>query len=157
MIELTNEQRRQLIDVQQVYAARMGAKKLSRGHFRWGKRSSGEYLLRASSGRERSFGPRSPETEERMAAHERARLTYRTTGKRLEAMARVNKALRLNRVPLIAAKVLRVLDDANLLGESLFVIGTNALFAYEMKAASCLKATLLQLETSTCCGMPATG
>ncbi|MGA7324645.1 MAG: GSU2403 family nucleotidyltransferase fold protein [Rhodomicrobium sp.] len=49
-------------------------------------------------------------------------------------MARVNRALRINRVPITAAKVLRALDEGNLLGEGLFVIGTNSMYAYEMKA-----------------------
>jgi hypothetical protein len=58
-------------------------------------------------------------------------------------MARVNRALRLNRVPLDAARVLRALDDAHLLGDDLFVIGTNALYAYEIQSGVLFDSSLL--------------
>jgi hypothetical protein len=134
MIELSNEQRRQIIDLSHVFSARRASKKLSSGHYRWVTKRGNEYLMRKYAGKERSLGRRSPETETIMEAHHGARETYRQSGARLEKMARVNRALRINRIPLTAAKVLRVLDDASLLGDSLFVIGTNAMYAFEMKA-----------------------
>jgi hypothetical protein len=134
MIEMSNEQRRQVIDLSHVFSARRASKKLSAGHYRWVNKRGHEYLMLKYGGKERSQGRRSPETEALMQEHLRARVAYRQSGSRLEKMARVNRALRINRVPLTAAKVLRVLDDANVLGESLFVIGTNAMYAFEMKA-----------------------
>ena len=134
MIELSNEQRRQIIDLAHVFSARRNARKNSQGHYRWVTKRGNVYLMRKYGGSERSLGAKSPETETIMNHHQRARLTYRESGARLERMARVNRALRINRVPVIAAKVLRALDDAGLLGDGLFVIGTNAMYGYEMKA-----------------------
>jgi hypothetical protein len=132
--ELTNEQRRQLIDVQQVYAAWHSSRDAAHGHMRWLKRRGIEYLHHKIGQHERSLGPRSEKTEHRYEEHKAARERVKRTGGRLETMARVNRALRLNRVPLDAARVLRALDDARLLGDDLFVIGTNALYAYEIEA-----------------------
>ena len=134
MIELSNEQRRQIIDLSHVFSAWRGARKDSQGHYRWVTKRGNAYLMRKYGGNERSLGRKSPETEAIMDRHQRARLTYRQSNARLEKMARVNRALRLNRVPLPGAKVLRALDDAALLGDGLFVIGTNAMYGYEMKA-----------------------
>jgi hypothetical protein len=134
MIELSNEQRRQIIDLSHVASARRSAAKLSQGHYRWVTKRGNVYLMRKQGGSERSLGRKSPETEALMEGHQRARLAYRQSGARLEKMARVNRALRINRVPATAAKVLRALDEAGLLGDGLFVIGTNAMYGYEMKA-----------------------
>lgn len=134
MIELSNEQRRQIIDLSHVFSARRAARRNSEGHYRWVNKRGNVYLMRKYGGRERSLGRKSPETQAIMDDHQRARLTYRQSSARLENMARVNRALRINRVPITAAKVLRALDDAGLLGDGLFVIGTNAMYGYEMKA-----------------------
>jgi len=40
----------------------------------------------------------------------------------------------LGRVPVIAARILRECDKAGLLGEHLMIVGTNAMFAYEVAA-----------------------
>jgi len=140
--ELSNEQRRQLIDVEQVFTAwRDDRNRFEHGYraiMKWGKRPNGEYLLRTDGVSNRSLGPRSPETERIKADYDAARKALKTGQKkawaRLEEMARVNKALRLARVPRIAARILREVDDAGLLGTALHVVGTNSLFAYEMKA-----------------------
>lgn len=54
------------------------------------------------------------------------------SGKRLERMANVNKALRLGRLRRIVAKILRELDSKGLLGTHVILVGTNALHAFEM-------------------------
>jgi hypothetical protein len=46
----------------------------------------------------------------------------------------VNRALRLGRVPFLAAKIIRAIDDAGLLGEGIRIAGTNAIYAYEAAA-----------------------
>ncbi|MGB9163934.1 MAG: hypothetical protein WCC41_05720 [Rhodomicrobium sp.] len=48
---------------------------------------------------------------------------------RLKAKARVNRALRLNRVPATETRILNALDREGLPGKQIFVVGTNALFA----------------------------
>lgn len=143
MHDLSLEQSRQLIDVAQIFASQREARKLSVGHYRWKKQRGHEYLAHDYQGRERSLGRRSPETEAIMDNHKQARERYRATTARLKGMARVNKALRLNRVELTAAKVLRALDNADMLSKGLFVIGTNALYAYEMAAAVLLESQVL--------------
>jgi hypothetical protein len=52
---------------------------------------------------------------------------------RLQEQARLNKALRINRVPRVIAKVLRELDAAGL-HDDFTVIGTQALYGYEAAA-----------------------
>jgi hypothetical protein len=52
---------------------------------------------------------------------------------KIQEQARLNKALRLNRVPNVIARVLRELDNAGL-REDFTVIGTQALYAYEATA-----------------------
>lgn len=150
-MELSNEQRRQVIDTEQVFTAyRNDGIRFNRSHvgiMAWEKRSSGEYLVRRASGANRSLGPRSSETERIKAEYDANRKELKASLKklwaRLEEMARVNKALRINRVPKIAARILREMDDAGLLGNALHVVGTNSLFAYEMRAGVLLSSDML--------------
>jgi hypothetical protein len=65
-------------------------------------------------------------SEGRVAAQERLKLIT----EKIQEQARLNKALRLNRVPRVVARVLRELDRAGL-HDSFTVIGTQALYAYE--------------------------
>jgi hypothetical protein len=106
-------------------------------------RKGAEYLYRKYGKLERSLGRRSPATEAIMNEQSRIRNRLRQTGARLKTMARVNGALYLNRVPRDAAMVLRELDSTRLLGKHLFVIGTHALYAYEMKAGVLFESSLL--------------
>jgi hypothetical protein len=69
-------------------------------------------------------------------------------------MARVNKALRINRAPKIAARILLEMDDAGLLGTALHVVGTNSLFAYEMRAGVLLSSDMLSTGTPISCSTP---
>lgn len=143
---MSNEQRRQLIDIQQVYAPFREAERQFlhsydgkyAGSMRWVKRNGTEYLYRKIRNVEKSLGPKSPETERIKADYIRQRSALRvrlnTLRERLEAMAPVNKALRLNRVPSIAAKIISALSDTGLLGKHLVVVGTNSLYAYEARA-----------------------
>ncbi len=133
--ELNNDQRRQFIDVAGTFAAwRDASRRASRGSLRWVTRKGADYLYRKTGKSERSLGRRSAETEAIVAEHNLNRERRKRTSARLKAMARVNRALYLNRVPKDAALILRELDAAGVLGKHLFVIGTNALYAYEMKA-----------------------
>jgi len=98
LTELTNEQRRQLIDVVQVFAYwRQADRTAVSGSLL--SRKGAEYLYRKSGKSERSLGRRSPATEDIMNEHNRIRNRLRQTGARLKTMARVNRALYLNRVP----------------------------------------------------------
>src|SRR5215207_1144339 len=115
LAELTNEQRRQLIDVVQAFAAwRNAARKAVPGSLRWVTRKGMEYLYRKSGKSERSLGRRSRATEAIVGEHNQLKTRLRQTGARLKAMARVNRALYLNRVPRDAALILHELDTAGL-------------------------------------------
>jgi hypothetical protein len=140
--ELRGEQRRQLIDTQQVFdtwrQAHREANHRFAGSMRWGERNGTDYLLRKIGQSERSLGPRSVETERAYEAFAsgRAENQDRLAGltNRLDELAPVNRALGLGRVPVIAARILRECDEAGLLGEHLTIVGTNALYAYEAAA-----------------------
>jgi hypothetical protein len=140
--ELRGEQRRQLIDTQQVFdtwrQANQEAKRRFAGSMRWGERSGTEYLLRKTGQTETSLGRRSVETERAYEAFAKGRAENqdRLQGltKRLEELAPVNRAMGLGRVPVIAARILRECDEAGLLGEHLTIVGTNALYGYEAAA-----------------------
>jgi hypothetical protein len=139
---LSGEKRRQLIDTQQAYGAWRDAKRESShrfvGSMRWGPRDGKEYLLRKIGKSETSLGPRNKETEAAYEAFVRGRdeNNDRLTGlsARIDELAPLNVAMGLGRVPNIAGRILRACDEHELLGEQLVVVGTNALFAYEVQA-----------------------
>ena len=67
----------------------------------------------------------------RQVAKERLKLIT----EKIQEQARLNKALRLNRVSRVVARVLRELDQAGL-HDSFTVIGTQALYAYEAEGGA---------------------
>ena len=105
---------------------------------RWAERSGTEYLLRKIGKAETSVGPRTKETEETYQAFLKGRAENKDklTGlaARIDELAPLNVAMGLGRVPRIAARILRACDEQGLLGEHLIVVGTNALYAYEVMA-----------------------
>ncbi|RWI16763.1 GSU2403 family nucleotidyltransferase fold protein [Mesorhizobium sp.] len=52
----------------------------------------------------------------------------------MERQSAINRALRLGRVPLLAARIIRTIDDAGILGKGIRIAGTNAIYAYEAAA-----------------------
>lgn len=145
------EQRRQLIDTQQAYdawrAANADSKHRFAGGMRWGKRNGREYLLRKIGKTETSLGLRTKETEATYEAFLRGRSenSDRLAGlsERLDQLAPVNVAMGLGRMPSIAARILRECDEQGLLGEQLIVVGTNAMFAYEIQAGVQIESGLI--------------
>ena len=136
-VELTNEQRRQLIDAQQVYAAwRPALADLERmGSLIWQTSRGKRYLTEQHGKVRKSLGRETPELRAKKETHvaKRKALTAKVKGlkKRLDQMAPVNRALKLGRMPTIAANILRELDREGLLGSHIIVAGTNAPYAYE--------------------------
>jgi hypothetical protein len=114
---------------------------------RWGERNGREYLLRKIRKTETSLGVRSKETEAAYEAFSRGRAENkdRLTGltAKINALAPVNVAMGLGRVPTIAARILRECDERGLLGEQLVVVGTNALYGYEVLAGVHLESGLI--------------
>ncbi|TIO26780.1 nucleotidyltransferase domain-containing protein [Mesorhizobium sp.] len=145
-IELNNDQRREKINSDQRFTALMEARKKAksfRGSLVWHTVSGTEHLMRSyydSTGarRQKVEGQRSPATEAQKADWEASRASARQTlsarQEQMERQSAVNRALRLGRVPLIAARIIRAIDDAGLLGAGIRVAGTNAIYAYEAAA-----------------------
>ncbi len=144
MKPFSNQQRLHQVNSEQLFENYRTAANHSKVYtygMRWKAVRGKEYLFkdRDRSGNGRSLGPKSVATEAllanfnagRAAAQERLQLI--TAG--LEEQARLNKALRLNRVPRVIARVLRELDLAGLHGD-FTVIGTQALYAYEAAAGA---------------------
>ncbi len=138
--ELSIEQRRQVIDVQQAYAAwRPAMLDLERlGTMRVQSSKGSRYVYEVHSTVRKSLGRESQELKKRKAEHDAKRLSLQKRVKQLEkriaASAAVNKALRLGSMREIAARIIRLLDREQLLGSHVIVAGTNALHAYETAA-----------------------
>jgi hypothetical protein len=136
-VELSNEQRRQLIDVQQVFAAwRPLAVELEKlGTLRWQTSKGRRYLYEVHGNVRKSLGRETQALARRKAEHDarrkRLKENSKSLEKRLDRMAPVNRALGLGRLPTIAARILRELDREQMLGSHIIVAGTNALYAYE--------------------------
>jgi hypothetical protein len=144
--ELNNDQRREKVNTEQRFAAWREAKtraKSYRGSLVWHDSKGETYLTRsyydsANVRRQKVEGKRSPETETLKAAWDTARLAAEARDKQLREVlsrqAAVNRALRLGRVPLLGARIIRAIDDAGLLGNGIRIVGTNAIYAYEAAA-----------------------
>ena len=150
--ELSLEQRRQLIDVQQRFEAWRTAERSfqdgNKGSMTWKRVGGRQYLYRiVDRYTQKSLGPRTAETEQLkqdyMASRTANRSRITKLRKALEQSAPINRAMGLARVPRAAARILRALDQARLLGDGLFVIGTHALYAYEARSGLMFQPELL--------------
>ena len=153
--ELTTEQRRIAVDTAQLYEHLLelqAERQTFRGGLYWKTVAGHDYLVRITdrTGGNRSLGPRSPETEK---AYREFTETKRDLDARIksinEEIARQAKfcvAAGVNRVPRLAADIVRSLDASGLLGSHLIILGSHAMYAYEMAAGVQLKAGLLQTE-----------
>jgi hypothetical protein len=142
--ELNGDQRREIINTQQRYAAYREAKDGAtgyRGSMVWTKIKGRDYLVRSQydpSGvrRQTSLGPRSKELESIKVEYDRGRSEAQMRLKNLKAViarqSAINRAIRLGRVPLMGAKIVRALDYAGM--PHIRVVGTNAIYAYEASA-----------------------
>jgi hypothetical protein len=136
---LTNQQRLHQVNTEQLFenyrTALVHAESYVYG-MRWKKVRDKEYLFKDHDrqGNGKSLGPRSAETEAVLASFSAGRSLAKARLKliqeKVQEQARLNKALRLNRVPRVVARVLRELDRAGL-HDSFTVIGTQSLYAYE--------------------------
>ena len=141
--EFDENQSRILIDTTQLHEAFMDAfikSRTYRGGMHWKKAKGKEYLFRSLDryGNGKSLGPRSPATEAVYHEFHKNKKLAQTRLKqlkdRLKEQARFCKAVRIARVPRIVTSILRLLEQHQLLGDHLLIIGTNALYAYEAGA-----------------------
>ena len=144
--ELSNEQRRQLIDAQQAFSGwRPAARELTKmGTLRSQTSKGRRYMYEVHGAVRKSLGPETPALLKTKAEHDARRVALKRSMKaierRLDDMAPVNRALGLGRMPDIAARIVRALDQTGLLGSHIIVAGTNALYAYEAATGTILPA-----------------
>jgi len=141
--EMNDNQRRIFIDTVQIYEAYTDTliKNASyKGGMHWKKAKGREYLFKSRDrfGYGKSLGPRSPETEKVLKEFRRAKKDLKarlaTLKTKLNEQSRFCRAAMLQRTPRIVTSILRLLQQNNLLGKNLMIVGTNALYAYEAAA-----------------------
>ncbi|MCF8081265.1 MAG: nucleotidyltransferase domain-containing protein, partial [Desulfobacterales bacterium] len=153
--EMTDEQRRVAIDTAQLHEAYVDTffkSRSYRGGMHWKKAKGKEYLFRSLDryGYGKSLGPRSKETETAYKEfHEKKQEVFsRLKGlkEKLREQARFCRAARIARVPRVVSAVLRLLEQYRLLGASLQIVGTHALYAYEARAGIFFERGLLATQ-----------
>lgn len=153
MLQKLNEiQNKTYIDAVQIYDAYRDAYKAAfsyRGGMTWKKAKGKEYLFKIQDrfGNGKSLGARSAETEEIFEAFHsnKKKITkrFQQLTAKVKEQAMFCKAAKIQRVPTITAKTLRELDQQNLLGNHMIIVGTNALYSYESAAGAYFENKLL--------------
>jgi hypothetical protein len=146
-MRLSDEQLRGLVNAGQLYETwkeiMVQLSNLPGGMY-WRVINSKEYLYQYATGpagqQTKSLGPRTPQAEDayRDFREKKEALQQRRAGveARIKELAPAWRALRLPAIDRTAGRILRALDQANLVGTSVLVIGTYALKAYEVESAS---------------------
>ena len=151
MKPLSDQQRLFLVESDQLYRAWREVLWRHQGYkygMRWRNINGKDYLLRLTSatGNSKSLGPRTPETESIYEHFLEGKTNtdekYQSLRARIESQRKLNRAIRLGRLPSIIGEILLALDKTQALSE-LRVVGTHAIFAYESMAAVELKMELL--------------
>lgn len=135
----TDEQRRTLLNLSQYYSAFIEAERELRRLGRplhWKTVNGREYLyeIRDSRGNAKSLGPRGEATEAKHRAWHAARDRRDGAKAALNETGRLYRALRLGTIAAEAAAILREADVRRMMGETVIVVGTNAMPAYEIEA-----------------------
>lgn len=141
LIELSESQTRQQLDASSVFTALLEARAeaaVVRGSMIWREIDGRRYLIRTSTaGAQKSLGPESFETQTIAAKFferkERAAERLRQLTEQVVVMQRMNRALRVGRVPNVVVDTLIALEKAGV-AEHFLVVGTHALYAYESAA-----------------------
>lgn len=142
MKPFSNQQRLNLVNSEQLFENWQAALQQASGHaygMRWKKVRGVEYLFRERDrrGNGKLLGRRGADTESVLASFlagkKAAAERLVAIEARVDEQARLNKALRLARVPRVVARILRELDKAGLT-DAFTVLGTQALYGYESLA-----------------------
>jgi len=153
--ELSAEQRRIAADAIQLYEHHLELSTEMRamaGGMFWKTVDHHVYLVRSldRDGHIRSLGSRAPRTEaiynDFVARKKELRARTASIASELRRKAKFCVAAGVNRVPSIAANIARVIDRAGLLGHHLILLGSHALYAYEIAAGVAFKTALLQTQ-----------
>jgi len=140
-LDQSESQKRQFIDAETVFLAVAKAKKAAgevRGSMLWRELRGKSTLIRTSANSaQKSLGPRSEETEAMyasfMARKKSAEERLKALKAQLATQQRLNRALRVGRVPNVVVGVLNALESMGV-QENFMVVGTHALYAYETAA-----------------------
>lgn len=140
-LDQAESQKRQFIDAETVFLAVAKAKKAAaevRGSMLWRDLRGKSTLIRTSANSaQKSLGPRSAETEaiyaNFMARKKSAEERLKALKVQLATQQRLNRALRVGRVPNVVVGVLNALENMGV-QEHFMVVGTHALYAYETAA-----------------------
>ena len=125
------------------------AKKFAGGMY-FKREGTYEYLVKTSpDNRQSRLGPRDEKTEETLLAFTEGKgkmeARLRSLRESLRESERLNKALRVGRVPSVVVDVLNELELAGL-GAHFTVVGTHALYAYEAAASLRIEAGALATQ-----------
>lgn len=137
-IENSESQKRQYIDAEAVFNELRRVRKeaeQTRGGMMWREVKGHKYLIRTSTkGAHKSLGPESEETRRIFGTFtaRKAEIAERLDSitRAADEQRRLNRALRVGRVPAVVVGVLNALEKAGL-AEHFMVVGTHALYAYE--------------------------
>lgn len=141
LFELSESQKRQYIDAETVFVALAQAKKAAlevRGSMFWRDLKGTRTLIRSSaSGGQKSLGAHSESTQKLFDNFLQRKTNVEARVKALKdqlaIQKRLNRALRVGRVPNIVVDVLNALEKAGVAAHFL-VVGTHALYAFETAA-----------------------
>jgi hypothetical protein len=118
------------------------------GTMHWKRIGGREYLYRGySGGKTKSLGPRTGDTETLKKHYESTRAEHLQRKKQLREQLKIHagyiRVNKLNRFPLTGANIVRSLQKHNI---PMRVIGTNALYAYEVSAGILFLPELLSTD-----------
>lgn len=138
---LSENSARQAIDSFSLFEEFMCARRTARayaGGMYWKQQGKYTYLVKTHlDNRQQRIGKRSAETEKILqtfiAAKAQAEERLTSLTEALGEAERLNKALKVGRVPNIVISVIQALEDAGL-SEHFTIVGTHALYAYETAA-----------------------
>ncbi|HVZ45890.1 MAG TPA: GSU2403 family nucleotidyltransferase fold protein [Ramlibacter sp.] len=140
-LPLSDGAARQLIDSSTLFSEwnrlKLQASRYEGGMY-WKRQGDYEYLVRTlAGGRQRRIGPRSAATQRVYDAFKAGQSQAQSRLSQLQSALleaeRLNRALKVGRVPSSVVDLLRTLEDVGL-GNHFAVVGTNALYAYETAA-----------------------
>jgi len=140
-IELSDNAARQAIDSTTIFnefiCVKAQAQRYTGGMY-WKRQGEYEYLVKTQlDNSQRRVGPRTPDTEkiytEFIAKKGAIESRLQSLRQALNDAERLNKALKVGRVPSVVVSLLQTLEEAGL-GPHFTLVGTHALYAYEAAA-----------------------
>ncbi len=138
LLEISENQTRQFVDAETVFLecrrVRLEAAQL-RGRLFWREQNGRRYLIRSNAnGAQKSLGLETPELHDTFERFQTRKHDIQTRLASLEAalvyQQRLNKALRVGRVPSVVVGTLNALESCGL-ADHFLTVGTHALYAYE--------------------------